>query len=99
MSKLSNQLNKLLEQQIDGDELAQHILKALIKKALKGDMQAINTVLDRMLGKPTQNMEISGKDNNAIQFDSINALQAIDERFAKLVAAGKNSDDAISDKD
>jgi len=36
------------------------IARALLDKALEGDMQAINAVMDRLDGKPMQQVELSG---------------------------------------
>lgn len=36
------------------------IARALLDKALDGDMQAINAVMDRLDGKPMQQVELSG---------------------------------------
>lgn len=41
---------------------------ALIKKATEGDIQAIRELHDRVYGKATQAIELSGKDGGAIEF-------------------------------
>lgn len=41
-----------------------HIARALLDKAIDGDMQAINALMDRLDGKPMQQVELSGSVDN-----------------------------------
>jgi hypothetical protein len=43
----------------DGLTKGEHIIRTLIQMAIKGDMKAIEYVLDRMGGKPQQSVEVS----------------------------------------
>lgn len=50
----------LQEQSQEGLTNGEHIIRALIQRAKEGDMKAIEYVLDRMGGRPTQAVELSG---------------------------------------
>lgn len=55
---LSEALTMLLNEEKDGVKALDAVLKALRAKAIKGDVRAIQELLDRAFGKSKQNMDI-----------------------------------------
>lgn len=60
----------------DSDEL----VSAQLEKAKRGDTYAFNTLMDRAFGKPTQGVEMSGKDGEPL-------LQIDDNQYKQLIRA------------
>lgn len=91
MADVAKQLEKLLNEQIETDgkssKVLEMVLKILLSKALKGDIKAINAILDRTMGKPQQQLEVSGKDDKPINFDASKSIQEIDRRVAEIIGA------------
>jgi len=56
-------INKAIAKVLNGDEdgitTLEAILKALIKKAIKGDIRAIQTIFDRAYGKARQSFDVN----------------------------------------
>lgn len=61
-SKISNEVRAMLR---DGSPEA---ARALIEKAAKGDIKAIEIVLHYGIGKPTERVEVSGPEGGPIEF-------------------------------
>lgn len=103
MSNVIEQLKKLLNEvvEIDGksEQLQEVLLKVLLTKALQGETKALNLILEYIAAKPTQSIELSGKNDSAIEFDSNRAIQAIDERVKGLIGSGENTVSSSSIKD
>lgn len=57
LPELKEVLSKLLSEEIDGTTALEKVLRALYKRAAKGDVRAIQEVLDRYFGKVTQKNE------------------------------------------
>lgn len=47
------------------------VIAALIREAKRGDVRAIKELLDRILGRPVDPVELSGKDGGAIQIRGV----------------------------
>ena len=62
---------------------------ALLKRARKGDIRAIQLVAERTQGKPTRAIEISGPEGGALEIDRMTDEQ-IDQRISELLAKLNN---------
>lgn len=60
------------------DAQLEEIFAPQIEKAITGDTQAFNAVLDRAWGKPLQAMEMSGKDGKDL-------IPALSPKVAKII--------------
>jgi hypothetical protein len=74
LPQLDSLLADVLGEEKDGIEAAKAILMALRSKAVKGDVKAAESLLDRAYGKPTQKTELSGPDGKAIQIEQITGM-------------------------
>jgi len=63
--------------QIEKRQLRDWVGIALVAKAMKGDVPAIKEVLDRMEGKATQKLEVSGTDGGPLAMASLGSLDQI----------------------
>jgi Arc/MetJ-type ribon-helix-helix transcriptional regulator len=71
---LSASLHEQLENKIkDGIATGEYINMALIQKALRGDLRAIDMIYDREEGKAAQNINLGGQEDNPVkvQFEYI----------------------------
>lgn len=57
---ISEALGKVLNEEKDGLKALDAVLTALRNKAIKGDVRAIQELLDRAYGKSKQTMEVNG---------------------------------------
>ena len=69
----------------NGSEAAQDVAVALLKRARKGDIRAIQLIAERTQGKPRRAIEISGPDGGAVEIDRMTDEQ-LDQRINKLLA-------------
>lgn len=67
-------LSDLLSQEKNNSQLIDGIMTVLVNKALKGDLKAIDMLLSYTYGKPTQRTELTGADQEKIDF-TINVIQ------------------------
>jgi hypothetical protein len=83
------------------EEDIQSLYKTLLAAALAGDVQAATLLLDHVVGRPSQNVEISGPEGDPVKFDLraftatiATALADHPEAQIKLAAAlnGVNTD-------
>lgn len=91
----STVLKELFEQVIDGEDLSgnrkalpveTHIIQALVRKAITGDVSAIKESLDTVYGKVADVQELTGKDGGAIEIMSTSD-EAVLEHFIKTKGA------------
>jgi hypothetical protein len=69
-------LAKILGQSKGGITQAEVILKALLRKAAKGDVRAIELLFDRGYGKVTQGLHVTGRDEaQVIQVEIIKTVR------------------------
>ena len=61
MPDISDAIAKILNEEKDGLQALDAILKALRNKAIKGDVRAAQEILDRAFGKSKQHIEHSGQ--------------------------------------
>lgn len=66
-------------------EAARDVAAALLKRARKGDLRAIQLIAERTQGKPTRAVEISGLDGGALEIDHMTDEQ-LDQRINELLA-------------
>jgi hypothetical protein len=80
---IDRELEELLS---DSDSsLANAIARALLVRARKGDLKAIQLVVERTEGRPRQAVEVSGPDGNRIALEFMSDEQ-LNERIAQLQA-------------
>jgi hypothetical protein len=70
---------------------ARDVAVALVKKARKGDIRAIQLLAERTQGKPMRAIEISGPDGGALEIDHMTDQQ-LDQRINELMAKVKTSE-------
>jgi len=51
------------------------LIKAMLRQAKKGNVFAFNSLMDRCMGKPAQELEVSGKDGAPIVFMPLQLIQ------------------------
>lgn len=66
LPRLKEALEKVLREEKNGIVALDAVLKSLKEKAIKGDVRAIQEILDRYYGKVNQSMELTGKDGSAL---------------------------------
>jgi len=66
LPELDKLLADVLGEEKDGITAAEAILKALRAKAAKGDVRAIEVLLDRAYGKAKVGIELTGKDGASL---------------------------------
>lgn len=86
-NKGSKWLKTRLRELLESDELSDRVLKALITKAEKGDVNAIKEIFDRVDGKVTQ--EIDQK--TTIEDIRIDASKLTDEELRVLAEIQRKS--------
>ena len=64
MPNISEALEKILNEDEDGMIALEKVLKALRQKAFKGDVRAIQELLDRAYGKSKQNINVGSEDGS-----------------------------------
>ena len=80
MAKVSTMRKALLEAASPGD--VQRIYRAMVRKARKGDVQAANLVLDRVLGKAVEQ-------DQAVRLELVEQLLGlVRERDAEVLDVG-----------
>jgi hypothetical protein len=67
----------------------ERIARALIKKAVDGDLRAIAEIADRTEGKATERHEWSGPDGGPIPFELPGTREEVERRIQELLAKGK----------
>jgi hypothetical protein len=65
-------------------EAARDVAAALLKRARKGDIRAIQLIAERTQGKPMRAIEISGPDGGALEIDRMTDEQ-LDQRINELM--------------
>jgi hypothetical protein len=70
-------------------EVARDVAAALVKRARKGDVRAIQLIAERTQGKPMRAVEISGPDGGALEIDHMTDEQ-LDQRINELLAELNN---------
>jgi hypothetical protein len=73
----------------NGSEAARDVAAALLKRARKGDIRAIQLIAERTRGKPARAIEISGPDGGALEIDRMTDEQ-LDQRINELLAQCNN---------
>ncbi len=63
---------------------AEAIARALVGKAKRGNLKAIQLTAERVQGRPKQAVELSGADGGPMQFENMSDEQ-IDERLKELL--------------
>jgi len=64
-------------------ENAEPIIAVLIEKAVKGDIPAIKELFDRGFGRPTQAVEMTGKDGRDL-FEPSDRIKELAEKLNQL---------------
>jgi hypothetical protein len=72
-------------------EAARDVAAALLKRARKGDIKAIQLIAERTQGKPMRAIEISGPDGGALEIDRMTDQQ-LEQRISELMGKLKTSD-------
>lgn len=68
--------------------LAEAIARAIVRKALKGDVRAASEIADRAEGKPPQSLAINAKVNSVQDLSDDELAAAIQERLERIKRAG-----------
>jgi Family of unknown function (DUF5681) len=79
-SSLQRLLKDLLEFEAGGKSSGELIVEQLIKKACRGNLKAIEIVLDRIEGKARQRIDVGGTDGAPIP---ISIVETIDRFYGK----------------
>ena len=66
-------------------QAARDVAAALLKRARKGDIRAIQLIAERTQGKPKRAIEISGPEGGALEIDYMTDEQ-LDQRINELIA-------------
>jgi hypothetical protein len=66
-------------------EAARDVAAALVKRARKGDVRAIQLIAERTQGKPMRAVEISGPEGGALEIERMTADE-LDRRINELLA-------------
>lgn len=66
-------------------QAARDVASALLKRARRGDLRAIQLIAERTQGKPTGAVEISGPDGGALEIDRMTD-EELDQRINELMA-------------
>ncbi len=74
---------KMPDGSIQDKTVLDNILMSLLAQAAKGNVKAIQEVLDRQYGKADQKLEISGNDGKPVQVEHSARLSEIYERASK----------------
>lgn len=80
-------IDRELEEMLSSEDssLAKAIAKALVNRARRGDLKAIQLVAERTEGRPRQAMEVSGPDGERLALEFMTDEQ-LNERIAQLQA-------------
>jgi len=62
---------------------------AVIAKALSGDIPAVREILDRLEGKTTTKVEVTGKDGEPLKTEQSISISAINERLREFIRDGE----------
>lgn len=83
-------IDQALEEMLTAKDsaLAETIAKALLARARKGDLRAIQMIAERTQGRPRQAMELSGPEGGPLEIEDMTDEQ-LDERITKLLAEWK----------
>jgi hypothetical protein len=68
----------------EDSKIAEAIARALVRKAKRGDLRAIQLTAERVQGKPKQAMELSGVDGEPMRFENMSNEQ-LDSRLKELL--------------
>lgn len=66
---------------------------AIIAKALSGDIPAVREILDRLEGKTTTKVEVTGKDGQPIESNQSISISAINQRLSEFIGERKDVSD------
>ena len=69
-------------------EAARDVAAALLKRARRGDLRAVQLIAERTQGKPARAIEISGPDGGALEIDRM--TEQLNERINELMAQLNN---------
>src|SRR5258706_8022697 len=80
-------LDILIEEAVSANDgrVGQQITTALVKKAKRGDVKAIQLIAERTQGRPKQALELSGRDGGPIGIADFSGEQ-VDKRFAAILS-------------
>ncbi len=80
-------IDQALEELLESNdaEAARDVAAALLKRARKGDLRAIQLIAERTQGKPMRAVEISGPDGGALELDLMTD-EELDQRINELSA-------------
>lgn len=94
---LKERLNKYLEMEMktkmpDGTitdkQVLDNVILSLLAKAIKGDVRAIEVVLERQFGKEADKVELTGRDGQPIEIEHSRRLQEVYGRAAEAFDTG-----------
>lgn len=66
---------------------------AVMAKALSGDIPAVREILDRLEGKTTTKVEVTGKDGEPLKTEQSVSISAINERLREFIRDGETDGD------
>lgn len=65
------------------------ICLAIMSQAAKGNVKAASLLFDRVYGKESQKLELTGKDGDPIEFEHSGRLSEIEQRLADAFSEGQ----------
>lgn len=75
----------------EDSKVAEAIAQVLLGKAKRGDLRAIQLVVERVQGRPKHSMELSGIDGGPMRFEDMSDEQ-LDHRLKELLEKWKTDD-------
>ena len=85
---LKRDLQRIVEQEVPGDPerktVSETIALRLTTKALAGNLDAIEIIYDRLLGKATQQIQHTGDEGGPIQYENL-SMDALVQRLMDVV--------------
>lgn len=68
----------------EGASVSETIVGVLCRKAMKGDLDAMGMIFDRLHGKPSQQIEHTGQNGGPIQYEDI-TMETLQARLASVL--------------
>lgn len=85
---LKRDLERIIAREVPGDpenkSVSETLALVLVQKGLKGNLNAIEMIYDRVLGKSTQQIQHTGEDGGPIQYENL-SLDSLVERLLDVV--------------
>ena len=63
-NKQVHDLKRVIHEECTPEEMRK-VIRSMLRKAKKGDLSAANMILDRLIGKPNQSVEVSSTGNDS----------------------------------